>query len=86
MTLPMIHCLSEYESLGKREELLSKLKAGITAEQALDCLRETHSITFAREVARGHANAALNFTSELKESQFSTALKQLAEFVLSRTH
>lgn len=86
MTLPMIHCLAEYESVGKRDEMLAKLEDGMTAEQAMDCLNETQSIAFAREIACRHANAALEFTTELKESNYSVALKQLAEFVLSRTH
>ena len=86
MTLPMIHCLANTKDDGRRAEMLSQLEQGMAAEQAVEYLSQSGSIEYSREIARKHATNALSFASELGDSLHAVGLRQLAEFVLMRTH
>lgn len=85
-TLPVIHCL---ENLGaaERESFVKFLKANDSSvEHFVEFLNRTDSIEYARQRARDHANAAVDFARSLPANEFSTALVALGGFVLQRTY
>jgi octaprenyl-diphosphate synthase len=85
-TLPVIHCL-EQSSENERAELKKVLvKRDATNEDVLPYLAGTDSLQYARRVAQNHARRATDFAQSIEPNKYSTALKELAEFVLQRTH
>ena len=86
LTLPIIHC-RENLSEADRANFLSQLAAGARLEHAklLEWLQKTDSIQFAREFAREKVAEAAKFAQSIKPSESSTALLNIAEFVLQRT-
>jgi geranylgeranyl pyrophosphate synthase len=57
-----------------------------TCETLMPFLAETDSIHYARSVAERQAQEAIDFAKSLPSSSAATSLRDLAEFVLRRTH
>lgn len=88
-TLPLIHCLSTLgrEDASRRADLLAQLSNSKPDHAVIvAALNETESIAYARNIARQHAEEASRFVESLSASRFRDSLRQLAEFVISRTH
>lgn len=86
LTFPLIHCRNSLSDEDQVEFLTFLTSSSVTNEGLMDWLQKTNSIEAAREMARQHVNEALMFARSLSESPFSTALTQVAEFILKRTY
>ena len=85
-TLPIIHCLAR-SSIEERNELKKRLiDPDSTSDDVLPFLSRTESIQYARRVAHDHANCAIQFAESLETNESSVALRNLAAFVLERSH
>lgn len=84
-TLPVIHCLEHCDEPTRTELKRLLVSPGSTTEALLPFLERTDSLNYARSVAQQHARAATEFAKSLDASVYSTALENLAEFVLQRT-
>ena len=84
-TLPVIHCLETLPT-DRRQLFLEVLKAGTDVTKAVELLQSTGSIEHARQVAKDHAQKAKDFAQSLPDNEASSALVELAQFILERTH
>ena len=84
-TLPVIHCLETLPS-DERGQFLEVLEAGTDVAKAVELLQSTGSIEHARQVAKEHAQKAKAFAQSLPDNEASSALVELAQFILERTH
>ncbi len=85
-TLPVIHCLENLPT-PERETFIHFLSAkDSSVEEFLEFLNRTNSIEYARQRARGHAEAAIEFSKSLPTNDYATALISLGDFVLKRTY
>ncbi len=85
-TLPVIHSLANLDD-ARRSKLTGLLDSGeASVEDVMPFLLSTDSIDFARDFAATYANRAAEFSNELPPNKFSTALENVANFVLERSH
>ncbi len=85
-TLPIIHCLNSQTAV-ERAKWVELLEQGdVAAGEVMRLLDSTSSIEYARTVASSYCERATEFSSSLPESEFSTALKNMANFVLQRSY
>ncbi len=85
-TLPVIHCLQNMEPSLQKEFKAILADPSSTCETLMPFLAETDSIHYARSVAERQAQEAIDFAKSLPSSPAATSLRDLAEFVLRRTH
>jgi octaprenyl-diphosphate synthase len=85
-TLPVIHCLQNMDPSLQKEFKSILADPSSTCETLMPFLAETDSIHYARSVAERQAQEAIDFAKSLPSSSAATSLRDLAEFVLRRTH
>jgi len=85
VTLPVIHALA---NLGEeqRNDLLAMINAEtVPVENVVAVLKDSHSIEYARTVAKSIAERAISFASSLPENEASSSLVRVGKMMLERT-
>jgi octaprenyl-diphosphate synthase len=86
-TLPLIHCLANADK-ATHAMLVQAVETGGRGaiEQVTEAIARTGSIAYTRALAVEHANRAENALSAFPDSDFRTALSELAQFSIGRNH
>jgi octaprenyl-diphosphate synthase len=85
-TLPVIHCLQQMNPSSHEEFKLILADPNSSCENLMPYLDSTNSIAYAQSVAEKHASKAISFAESLPSSPYASSLRELAEFVLHRSH
>ncbi len=85
-TLPVIHCLQNMAPTEQEQFKLILADPSSNCETLMPFLENTDSICYARSVAEQHAEGAIKFAESLPSSPAAASLRDLAQFVLNRSH
>lgn len=86
-TLPIIHAL-QHGTAQQKEHIMNGLKKGSLdyMPEIMIALEETKAIEFTKKIAAEEVDKALSALAILPESAYKTALTDMANFAIQRTH
>jgi octaprenyl-diphosphate synthase len=86
-TLPLLHAL-EHGNASQKKQIIDSLKQGSLAHlnEIREAIKETKAIEYTKQYAQSEIDKAITALEVLPESEFKSALVELAHFAANRNH